>query len=75
MVTVDVVICRVVDVHIKGEDLTHGILDIRERKPIARCGYFQYALIQETFDMVIPGMEGYSDPMEMNLGMVRALLS
>lgn len=56
MGTVDVVIGRVIAVHIKEEVLTDGILDIRKTKPIARCGYFQYAVIQETFDMVIPGM-------------------
>lgn len=56
MGTVDVVIGRVIAVHIKEEVLTDGILDVRKTKPIARCGYFQYAVIQETFDMVIPGM-------------------
>lgn len=56
MGTVDVVIGRVLAVHIKEEVLTDGILDVRKTKPIARCGYFQYAVIQETFDMVIPGL-------------------
>lgn len=56
MGSVDVVIGRVIAVHIKEEMLTDGILDVRKTKPIARCGYFQYAVIQETFDMVIPGL-------------------
>lgn len=56
MGTVDVVIGKVLAIHIKDEVLRDGILDIRKTKPIARCGYYQYAVIQETFDMVIPGM-------------------
>lgn len=56
MGTVDVVIGKVLAIHIKDEVLTDGLLDIRKTKPIARCGYYQYAVIQETFDMVIPGM-------------------
>ncbi|KAJ5937052.1 FMN-binding split barrel-like protein [Penicillium verhagenii] len=56
MGTVDIVIGRVVAVHIKDEALTDGILDVRKTKPLARCGYYQYTVIKETFDMVIPGM-------------------
>ena len=55
MGTVDVVIGRVIAVHIKDDVLTDGILDVRKTRPIARCGYYQYAVIEETFDMVIPG--------------------
>jgi len=56
MGTVDVVIGRVVAVHIRDEVLTDGLLDVRKTKPIARCGYYQYTVINETFEMVIPGM-------------------
>ncbi|PYI27801.1 hypothetical protein BP00DRAFT_497756 [Aspergillus indologenus CBS 114.80] len=56
MGTVDVVIGRVVAVHIKDEVLTDGVLDVRKTRPIARCGYYQYTVIENTFDMVIPGM-------------------
>ncbi|KAJ9490850.1 hypothetical protein VN97_g2394 [Penicillium thymicola] len=56
MGTVDVVIGRVIAVHIQDEVLTDGILDIKKTKPIARCGYYQYTVVTETFDMVIPGM-------------------
>ncbi|KAL5340965.1 hypothetical protein BJX70DRAFT_360039 [Aspergillus crustosus] len=55
MGTVDVIIGRVVGVHIAEEVLTDGILDVRKTEPIARCGYFQYAVVRETFEMVIPG--------------------
>lgn len=54
MGTVDVVIGRVVAVHIADEVLTDGILDIKKTQPIARCGYYQYAVVRETFDMIIP---------------------
>lgn len=40
MGTVDVVIGRVVAVHIKDEVLTDGILDFQKTKPSARCGYY-----------------------------------
>lgn len=56
MGTVDVVIGKVIAVHIKDEVVTDGILDIKKTQPIARCGYYQYAVVRETFDMVIPGL-------------------
>ncbi|KAJ5909213.1 hypothetical protein N7495_001895 [Penicillium taxi] len=56
MGTVDVVIGKVVAVHIKDEVMTDGILDIKKTKPIARCGYYQYTVVENTFDMIIPGM-------------------
>lgn len=55
MGTVDVIIGKVVAVHIAEWALTDGILDVRKTMPIARCGYYQYAVIKETFEMVIPG--------------------
>lgn len=54
--TVDMVIGRVVAVHIKDEVMTGGILDVRKTQPIARCDYFQYAVIRETFEMMVPGI-------------------
>ncbi|KAK1751466.1 hypothetical protein QBC47DRAFT_351634 [Echria macrotheca] len=56
--TVDVVIGRVVAVHISDWALTGGRLDVRKTKPIARCGYYEYAVVEETFKMVIPGADG-----------------
>ncbi|OJJ30018.1 hypothetical protein ASPWEDRAFT_46741 [Aspergillus wentii DTO 134E9] len=56
MGTVDVVIGKVIAVHIKDEVLTDGLLDVTKTKPIARCGYYQYAVIKDTFEMKIPGM-------------------
>lgn len=55
MGTVDIIIGKVVAVHIKDEVLTDGILDVKKTEPIARCGYYQYAVIRDTFEMKIPG--------------------
>ena len=57
MGTVDVIIGKVVAVHISEDVLTDGILDVRKTMPIARCGYYQYAVVKETFEMIIPGMD------------------
>ena len=56
MGTVDIVIGRVVGVHIAPDVLTEGMVDLKKVQPIARCGYYEYARITETFEMVIPGM-------------------
>lgn len=53
--TVDVVIGRVEAIHISEHVLTDGILDIRKTQPIARCGYYEYAVVRETFEMIVPG--------------------
>ncbi|GAM86375.1 hypothetical protein ANO11243_043890 [Dothideomycetidae sp. 11243] len=55
--TVDIVIGKVLAVHIADEVLTDGILDVRKTKPIARCGYYQYAVVESTFEMRIPGAD------------------
>jgi flavin reductase (DIM6/NTAB) family NADH-FMN oxidoreductase RutF len=57
MGTVDIIIGRVVAVHIADEVLTDGKLDVRKTQPIARCGYYEYAVVRDTFEMVIPGMD------------------
>lgn len=54
MGSVDVIIGKVVAVHIKNEVLTDGVLDVKKTLPIARCGYYQYTVIRETFEMIIP---------------------
>lgn len=55
MGTVDVVIGKVVGIHIDERVLTDGKIDVRKTQPIARCGYYEYAVVRETFDMIIPG--------------------
>ncbi|KAL1850777.1 hypothetical protein Daus18300_012785 [Diaporthe australafricana] len=61
MGSVDVVIGRVIAVHIADEVLTDGVLDVRKTQPIARCGYYQCAVIRETFEMKIPSSGEWSE--------------
>ena len=55
MGTVDIIIGRVVGVHISDDVLTDGKVDLKKMEPIARCGYYEYAVVRETFEMIIPG--------------------
>lgn len=55
MGSVDVVIGKVVGIHVDEAVLTDGKVDVRKTQPIARCGYYEYAVIRDTFDMIIPG--------------------
>lgn len=64
MGTVDIIIGKVVGVHISDKVLTDGLIDLRKCEPIARCGYYTYAVVRETFEMKPPlgkmsyGLEG-----------------
>ncbi|KAF2110150.1 hypothetical protein BDV96DRAFT_501391 [Lophiotrema nucula] len=55
MGAVDVVIGRVIGIHIDEKVLTNGRIDIKKTEPIARCGYFEYTVVREVFEMQIPG--------------------
>jgi flavin reductase (DIM6/NTAB) family NADH-FMN oxidoreductase RutF len=55
MGSVDVVIGRVVGVHIAEWCLTDGKVDVRKTQPIARLGYYEYTVVRDVFEMVIPG--------------------
>ncbi|KAL8278578.1 hypothetical protein RQP46_009070 [Phenoliferia psychrophenolica] len=55
MGSVDIIIGKVVGIHIASWALTNGMIDIKKTQPIARCGYWQYAVIRDTFEMIIPG--------------------
>ncbi|RJR33875.1 MAG: flavin reductase family protein [Desulfobacteraceae bacterium] len=56
MGTVDIVIGRVVLVHIKDEVLrVDGRLDILKIRPLARLGYYDYTTVDSLFEMRIPG--------------------
>ncbi|GAB1320991.1 hypothetical protein MFIFM68171_11201 [Madurella fahalii] len=59
MAAVDVVVGRVVAVHIADWALDErGRVDLARIKPIARCGYYEYAVVGgegTIFEMVIPG--------------------
>ena len=55
--TADIVIGRVVLIHIKDEYiLPDGRIDIVKIRPLARLGYYDYTTVDSTFEMIIPGM-------------------
>lgn len=47
MGTVDVIIGKVLGIHIEERVLTDGCVDLSKVLPIARCGYYQYAVVRE----------------------------
>jgi flavin reductase (DIM6/NTAB) family NADH-FMN oxidoreductase RutF len=53
--TVDVIIGKVVMVHIKDDVITDGRIDIPKIRPLARLGYWDYTTVDSSFEMVIPG--------------------
>jgi flavin reductase (DIM6/NTAB) family NADH-FMN oxidoreductase RutF len=56
MSAVDIVIGKVIGIHIKDEFVTSdGKIDILRIRPIARLGYYDYTVVESVFEMVIPG--------------------
>ena len=56
MGSVDIVIGRVVQIHIKDEVISpDGRLDIPKIRPLARLGYYDYTSVDTVFELVIPG--------------------
>ena len=54
--TVDIVFAKVERIHIDERVITpEGKLDIPRIRPIARMGYYDYAVVTDTFEMRIPG--------------------
>jgi flavin reductase (DIM6/NTAB) family NADH-FMN oxidoreductase RutF len=54
--TVDVVIGRVLGVHIADHALrADGLVDVLKLRPIARLGYYDYTSVDSVFQMIIPG--------------------
>ncbi|MBQ9687285.1 MAG: flavin reductase family protein [Oscillospiraceae bacterium] len=54
---IDMVIARVVEVHIADEVLTpDGRIDFLKIKPLGRMGYFDYTYVNEVFTMTVPGL-------------------
>ncbi|KAJ5450515.1 FMN-binding split barrel [Penicillium daleae] len=53
----DIVIGRVVGIHVKGEYITSdGLFDVLKAAPLARLGYHQYTAIDNVFEMKVPLM-------------------
>lgn len=55
MGSVDIIIGKVVAIHIDDRVITDGLVDLTKVQPIARCGYYSYAVVRETFEMMPPG--------------------
>jgi flavin reductase (DIM6/NTAB) family NADH-FMN oxidoreductase RutF len=49
-----IVIGKVVGIHIDEQFIRNGILDTAAMKPIARCGYRNYAVVLDQFEMIRP---------------------
>jgi flavin reductase (DIM6/NTAB) family NADH-FMN oxidoreductase RutF len=57
MGSVDIIIGRVVGIHINEEFITpNGKLDITKIRPLARMGYYDYTSVDSVFEMEIPGI-------------------
>ncbi|WP_050521838.1 flavin reductase family protein [Pseudorhodobacter wandonensis] len=57
--TIDIVFARVEKIHIDDRViLPDGRLDIPAIRPIARLGYFDYTVIDNVFEMRVPGSDG-----------------
>jgi flavin reductase (DIM6/NTAB) family NADH-FMN oxidoreductase RutF len=74
MGTADVVIGKVVGVHIDERVLTDGKVDVKKTEPIARLGYYEYTVVRDVFEMKIPGenraiMAGLEGSAKANRGM------
>jgi hypothetical protein len=56
MGTVDIVIGRVVLIHISDDVIgPDGRIDVIKIRPLARLGYYDYTTVDSIFEMVIPG--------------------
>lgn len=77
MGSVDVIIGRVVGVHIDPSVLTNGQIDLEKVRPIARCGYHQYVVVRgdAVFEMVIPGDPKQLVGLEGNSKLAKGLLN
>jgi len=49
-----VVLGQVVGIHIDDGFIKDGLLDTAAMKPIARCGYHNYAVVESQFSMIRP---------------------
>jgi hypothetical protein len=50
------VIGQVVGIHIDEKYLKNGLPDLAAVKPIARCGYHDFAVVDSVFRMTRPGL-------------------
>ncbi|HKK35890.1 MAG TPA: flavin reductase family protein [Paracoccaceae bacterium] len=50
---------RVVRVHLRDDCVVDGIFDLTRHQPVARCGYKDYAVVREVFQMIRPAGAGH----------------
>jgi flavin reductase (DIM6/NTAB) family NADH-FMN oxidoreductase RutF len=55
-----VVFAQVVGIHISDDILTDGMVDMEKFRPIARLGYFDYAVVDTVFTMRRPVLDDTS---------------
>lgn len=72
MGTVDIIIGKVVMVHIKDEFIMpDGRVDVLKIQPLARLGYYDYTSVDSLFSMVIPGSDSLLKGLEGAAGAVK----
>ena len=60
--TSDIIIGKVVGVHIKDEVISpSGKIDIERIKPLARLGYSDYTVVEKSFEMAPSAAAGYNE--------------
>jgi flavin reductase (DIM6/NTAB) family NADH-FMN oxidoreductase RutF len=56
--TIDIVFARVEKIHVDDRVIrSDGRLDIQSIRPIARLGYFNYTVVDNEFEMRVPGAD------------------
>ena len=75
MGTVDLILGRVVGIHISDAVLHDGKVDIASIRPLARLGYFEYCSVERAFKILPPnnsalraGLEGSAEGVKRALG-------
>jgi flavin reductase (DIM6/NTAB) family NADH-FMN oxidoreductase RutF len=54
--TVDIVFARVERIHLRDDAIgPDGKVDVKKLRPIARLGYYDYTVVNEVFEMKMPG--------------------
>lgn len=57
--TVDVIIAEVIGIHIDDQYITpEGKVDIPKIRPLARLGYFDYTVVEKSFEIAPPKVSG-----------------
>ena len=55
LATIDCIVGEVIGIHIKDEVFTgDGKVDICKIRPVARLGYFDYTVVEKSFEMPAP---------------------